>query len=128
LGAPPLRFQEAAPPPDLVTRPAAAAPPTPALTPTENSVALANAAATRSATIKESSPEESQPLPATNKDTPPAPAAKTAPAILPDDARPSVKPEDFLPFFQIPGNARQPGDVTIVSPAPKAAPAPASIP
>jgi hypothetical protein len=27
-------------------------------------------------------------------------------AILPDDAAPKVKPEDFLPFFEFPGGAK----------------------
>jgi hypothetical protein len=128
-GAPPLRFQEASPPPDLVARPPAAAPPMPALTPTESSVALANAAAARSATVS------TEPLPATtpgvespaSKDTPTAPAKTPAP-ILRDDARPAIRPEDFLPYFQIPGSAQNPADVTLFVPAPKNAPAPAPLP
>src|SRR5262245_32016758 len=50
LGAPPLRFQRAPPPPDLVTHPAAGAPPVPPLPPTESTVAQANAAAVQSTT------------------------------------------------------------------------------
>ncbi len=130
LGAPLLRFQEAAPPPDLVTRPAAAAPPMPALTPTESSVAQANAAAARSTTVNEATP----PLPATpltaettsTKTVPPPGKAPTP--ILPDSTRPSVRPEDFLPYFQIPGSAQTPSDVTLLVPAPKAPPAPAPLP
>ena len=131
-GAPPLRFQEVAPPPDLVTQPAAAAPPTPALTPTEASVAQANAAAARSATITESpepvapAPESVEPAPI--KATPATPPAKIPAAILPDNARPSVRPEDFLPYFQIPGSAQNPADVTLLVPVPRSAPAPAPLP
>lgn len=135
-GAPPLRFQEATPPPDLVTRPAAAAPPTPALTPTETSVALANAAAARSATLTDANADVTPPQPAA--DTPPAssatptpaltPPPKTPSAILPDNVGPAVRPEDFLPYFQIPGSAQAAGDVTVFTPAPKAPPAPAPLP
>ena len=128
LGAPALRFQDATPPPDLVTRPAAAAPPTPALTPTEASVALANAAAAHPAPASTSEPRTvtSPPAPApdANPQPPAAAPVKTPPAILPDNARPSVRPEDFLPYFQIPGSAQQPSDVTLLVPAAPAAPTP----
>lgn len=129
VGAPLLRFQEATPPPDLVTRPAGAAPPTPALSPTESTVALENAAAAQS-TAGATAPlpvEPPAPAPAV-KPTPTAPAKPTPPAILPDDTHPPVRPEDFLPFFQIPGSATQPGDVNLLVPAPRAAPAPAPLP
>ena len=129
VGAPPLRFQEAMPPPDLVTRPPAAAPPTPALTRTESSVALANAAAARSTSITETEPTPvAAPVVAekpANKETPPPPQ-KSAPPILRDDARPQVRPEDFLPYFQIPGAAHHPSDVTVIVPAPSVPAAPAA--
>ncbi len=127
IGAPPLRFQEASPPPDLVTRPAAAAPPTPALTPTESSVALANAAAARSAAVSET--PVSADVPPTSAPGPAKPAtapAKTPSAILPDSARPAVRPEDFLPYFQVPGASQNPSDVTL--PVPAAPTAPAALP
>lgn len=135
VGAPPLRFQELAPPPDLASRPPAAAPPTPALSPTETSVALANAAAARSTVVatQEAAERIEAPAPATpapelsTKAAPPAPA-KTPPAILPDNARPTVRPEDFLPYFQIPGSARQAGDVTVIVPSAPATPNPAQLP
>mgnify|MGYP001551269688 CR=1 FL=1 len=135
VGPPPLRFQEELPPPDLVTHPAAGAPPTPALTPTESSVALANAAAAQSASTNSRPPVEvpaaaARPAPKSTPSLlpPVAPAPETPPAILPDDARPTVRPEDFLPYFQIPGSATQPGDVNVLVPAPRAAPAPAPLP
>jgi len=118
IGAPLLRFQEATPPPDLVTRPASAAPPMPALTPTESSVALANAAATRSAMLSSRAPEPAPAAKPEAKDAPAEPAKATPPAIIPDDVRPPVHPEDFLPYFQIPGSTRQPGDMTPTAPAP----------
>ncbi len=129
VGAPPLRFEEALPPPDLTTRPAAAAPPQPALTATENSVAAENSAAARS--IVASTPATPTLTAGSATETKPAAkeepvAAKPPAAILPDDARPVVKPEDFLPFFQIPGSAAKPGDVTLVAPVSATAPAPAA--
>ena len=126
LGAPPLRFAEVAPPPDLVSRPAAAAPPQPALSMTESSVALANAAAAQSAAIRTSDTVSS---PEPKAEATASAAAKPAPSsILPDENRPQVRPEDFLPFFQIPGSATQPGDVTLVVPVPRNVPAPVALP
>jgi len=121
-GAPALRFQEAAPPPDLVARPAAGASPTPALTPTESSVALANAAAAASAEPAATSPTSTAPA------TPEKPAGKTPAPILRDDVRPTVRPEDFLPYFQVPGAAQLPGEATPFVPAPRSAPTPATLP
>ncbi len=132
LGAPPLRIQDASPPPDLVTRPAAAAPPTPALTPTETSVALENAAAARSTAVTteeriEPAPPPEQPEAPAAQAPVPAPAPeKTPPPILPDNARPTVRPEDFLPYFQIPGSSHRSPDVTLLVPAAPTAPAPAA--
>ncbi len=126
MGAPPLRFQEVLPPPDPVTRPVAAAPPVPALTPTESSVALANAAAARSATIVEASdavPVKTETVSAASK---PVAPAKLPPAILPDSIRPTVRPEDFLPYFQVPGMPQASGD--IMPSAPKSVPEPARLP
>ncbi len=134
LNAPALRFQEATPPPDLVTRPPAAAPPTPTLSPTETSVAQANAAAAQSAGVgtipadgvtKLDSGATNPPAPAASPAQPPA---KTPAPILPDSARPTVRPEDFLPYFQVPGSVRVPADVTLGVPAAPGAPAPATLP
>lgn len=131
IGAPHLRFLEAAPPPDLVARPPAAAPPQPALTPAENTVAADNATAARSVTTPETPAETTPP---TDPIDPPAAApsaessGNSAPPILPDDARPQVRPEDFLPYFQIPGSAQKAGDVTLLVPAPFSAPTGAPLP
>jgi len=130
IGALPLRFQQAPPPPDLTTRPAAAAPPVPSLSVSETTVAQANAAAAHSAPMpsrvaSEVLVAEAKPEP---KATPPAPQ-KAAPApIIPDDTRPTVRAEDFLPYFQIPGSAKQPGEMNVIVPAPRGAPAPAPLP
>lgn len=131
VGAPALRFEKANPPPDLSVRPAAGAPPIPALTPTEASVAQANAAAARSTTSTASPAESVATAAKADSKTPPA-ATKPSPApILPDDTRPAVRPEDFLPYFQIPGANKQPSEVNLTMPAsaltaPAAAPLPPS--
>lgn len=127
VGAPPLRFQQPpTPPPDLVMRPPAAAPPSPALTVEESSVALENAAAARSTSVRETS-ETSPPEMPRNTETSPAANGKPPRPILQDHVRPQVRPEDFLPFFQLPGAANNP-DVTVIVPAPRAAPTPGSMP
>jgi hypothetical protein len=132
VGAPPLRIQRATPPPDLVARPASAAPPVPPLTPTESAVALANAAAARSTAASTRANDEG---PVTDLKPevapPPAPAKPAPPSILPDDTRPQVRPEDFLPYFQIPGSAKSSGEVNVIMPAstftaPSSAPLPPS--
>lgn len=108
LGSPSLRFQEELPPPDLATRPPASAPPVPALTPAENSVATANAAAAHLTGAP-------APVAAPKASPVPVPVEKTPAPILPDSTRPVVHPEDFLPYFQIPGSsapaAPQPGQL-----------------
>jgi hypothetical protein len=109
VGAPALRFEEAPTPPDVLPGRSAVASSQHA----QSSVAIENSAAAQSITAAVTEPE---PPPV---ETRPAkdPSVKTPPAILPDDARPTIRPEDFLPFFQIPGSATKPGDVTLLMPA-----------
>ncbi len=38
-------------------------------------------------------------------------------SILPDETRPQVRPEDFLPYFQAPGSGQHP-NVDVVMPVP----------
>ncbi|MBA4137965.1 MAG: hypothetical protein C0518_11665 [Opitutus sp.] len=116
-GAPGLRFGEAPPPPDL--RPAAGAPPQP------KEEFFASADEQAAAETLHLAPDAAVPTPA--PDIKPAPA-KISPAILPDDTRSKVRAEDFLPFFQFPGSASHPGDVTVVVPAAPGAAAPAPLP
>jgi hypothetical protein len=115
IGAPALRFQHPAPPPDLVTHPVAAAPPIPKLSPTEVAVAQNNAEA-----VAVPAPDPDAPTP----DAPPAQPIVPSPEpkrairpILPDDTRAPIRAEDFLPYFQIPGAARGPGEVSVILPA-----------
>lgn len=125
LGSPSFRIQEALPPPDLGARPAAAAPPVAALSVVESSVAAANTDAIRTAM----SPADAQsPAGAVAiVAAPTAPTREPAP-ILPDSSRPVVHPEDFLPYFQIPGSGRNPNDVNLIVPAVPGAPAPGTLP
>lgn len=116
VGSPALRFQRSTPPPpDLVARPAAAAPPVPHLTPTESSVAQANLAAVQSVP-QSGRPADEAPVTEIKPATAPAPTPvkATPPPILPDDTRPTVRPEDFLPYFQIPGSAKQANEVNVI--------------
>lgn len=130
IGSPPLRFEEPAPPPDLVTRPPAAAPPQPTaganasdsapLAPDTAALAATSPDAPAAAAIAGTSPidnvlvEPDDPALDTIDDVPEP--VRTPPPILRDDLRPQTRPEDFLPYFQIPA----PGtDATVIVPAPR---------
>jgi hypothetical protein len=124
VGAPPLRFRETPLPPKSVTRPPAGASPvlngevsTPTVAPNRPDVLLAPPPASLAAADDPSKPAAQPSLP----QPPPA-------AIIPDDTRPNVRPEDFLPFFQLPGTANAPVGVTVIAPVPQAAPTPATLP
>lgn len=65
--------------------------------------------------MAETPAEQNPTTPAVN----PAPddkTGKTFKPILPDDTRPKVRAEDFLPFFQPPGANPNPNDVTVAPP------------
>jgi len=124
LGGPPLRFQAAPPSPDPAARPSAAAPPIPPLTPTESVVAQANAAAVQSVITHPPAPA---PAPAPPAAEPPA-AKPAPPALLPDDTRQPIRPEDFLPYFQFPATRGSPGAASVIVPGVYTAPAPSPLP
>lgn len=128
-GAPPLRFQNAeAPLHPAPPAPAPAATPAPAANPPDSPAATSVETKPEPvATTDEPGPAPDVTQPAAVPDTTAAPAKTPAP-ILPDEARPTIRPEDFLPYFQVPGSARTPADVTLLVPAPKAPPAPAPLP
>ncbi len=68
-------------------------------------------------------------LPAVAAVTSPPPPKPTPRAIIPDATRPTVRPEDFLPYFQIPGSARSANEVNVIMPANSVtSPAPATLP
>jgi hypothetical protein len=125
LGAPPLRWQPPVAPPKAVARPAMPAPPTPvpnvAIPESEPSLpALAPPVA--ATPPQEDTVAESRTLEAT------APAKPPPPAILPDDARPPVRAEDFLPYFQPPGFIHPAGNLNVIVPGAFTAPAPGPLP
>jgi hypothetical protein len=126
-GAPPLRFREMAVPVDPTPRPTDVAinpPPSASAASTSESSAAPTPVAVASATqVSEAASANAQP---NGRETS---APTKAPAqILPDDSRPAVRPEDFIPYFQIPGSARHPADVTLLVPVPKAPPSPGALP
>lgn len=115
LGAPALRFERTNPPPDLVTQPPAAAPPIPALSPTETVVAQENTAAALA-----TEHPASRSVAAGSDSGGIVPSTKNTPSIiLPDGSRPTVNAEDFLPFFQVPGS-RATTKPTVIIPSPPA--------
>lgn len=120
IGSPALRFLEALPPPDLVTRPAASAPPQPSATadaPKPDVIPFTPPAGEVAAAAPAEHPTSaSEPEPTGDKS--PAP-------ILPDELRPRVHPEDFIPYFQIP--AARSGDPAVIVPVPRSAATPAPL-
>jgi hypothetical protein len=114
VGPPPLRFEEAKPPPDLASRPPGtgpALPEVPSETARTPAAPVQPVQAPKSPTQAPVAPKPQvlkETTPATGKpDGPPTPT----PTILPDEDRQQVKPEDFLPYFQLPpsGNSGAPG-------------------
>lgn len=133
-GAPPLRF--AAPPLPPEPAPSAAPAVTAASATSEQAsgkkpdilspemtetVAPAKPSPTLPASATNETPSNENPENAT------APG-KSVPPILPDDVRPAVRPEDFLPYFQVPGSARRPATLNVAVPVPPTPPAPAPLP
>jgi hypothetical protein len=123
LSAPELRFQSAPPLPAASVRP------------TLDSAAAKNADAPENSPVAGNAPTVESPAadsPASTSAAAPATSApqKTPPPVLRDTVTPVVRPEDFLPYFQVPGSARNAEDVTLLVPitpsAPSAAPIPAS--
>jgi hypothetical protein len=130
MGSQPLRFQRGPSTTDLLDRPVGGAPPLPPLSPTESTIALANASAIQPS-LSSSRDLDDAPVTEVKSEQKEAVApVKTVPAaILPDDTRPSIRAEDFLPFFQIPGAPRRVGESPVPAPpAANTAPAPATLP
>ncbi len=99
LGAPALRFVEDLPP----------VPPAPRLETTTQLKAPAVMTGPDIVGGKAATSNSARPITRTEARVEPIVAEKTAPlSILPDENRPQVKPEDFLPYFQIPNAAPLP--------------------
>jgi hypothetical protein len=117
VGPPPLRFQEAVSQPDPGGRPLGGMPPgigvkTEAETTRTLAPVLPAVASSAIATAGKQEAEDTGKPPALVA-APPGP-----PSILPDDAGPKARPEDFLPFFQFPGAKAHGSDPVAVPPAP----------
>ena len=113
LGAPPLRFAPVVVPASPATQ---ITPPVPSNSTTPVKAPVGDSTRTANPPASPASPSR----PSIEAAASTSPAEKPAPlSILPDDApsTPKVAPEDFLPFFQIPGSRQNP-DVTIVAPIP----------
>jgi hypothetical protein len=104
VAAPPLRFDDPEPPPDLSARPPAGGPPKlPEKGEAKPDVILpkpAPAAQSAGSTLTIESRVAAAPAAPTAAA---APAAPSSLPILPDDVHPPVRAEDFLPYFQYPG-------------------------
>lgn len=127
LGMLALRFQEAATPPAAAVPPSGSASLPVSTSPDTVAKANAESAPSTPAATPENTTADAT-FVASGSEEPSVSPSKVPRAILPDDARKVVRPEDFLPYFQIPGTALYPEDVTLLVPAPQAAPAPAAIP
>ena len=115
LGSPQLRFQEPVAAADLPVRPPKPGAPLAALTDltgenTPDSIPPLDEMSSQTQTESSiSSGLDANDRTAT--DAAPSTSARNPRPILPDEMRPEARPEDFLPFFQIP--AVQSGDVTV---------------
>ena len=139
VGAPPLRFVEVTSPADPIMRmptigtatgladnpPAELDPTTDTDTPEDVSPETAAQMEVAEA-MPAARPLPTTVAPATRVET--EPASRGPAPILRDDTRPSLQPEDFLPFFQLPGTGRLSGEVTVITPVPAQAPAPPALP
>ncbi len=129
VGAPPLRFRS---PPPIPTPsvPLESHLPPPPRDASEDVTTLPNERPTPSDSSAASNPEinPSTGEPANFQPLLPGPIKEPQP-IMRDSLTPTIRAEDFLPFFQIPGAGRASADVTLLVPVAPAAPAaPASIP
>jgi hypothetical protein len=121
LGAPPLRFHDPVLQTDLAVRPPKPGAPKPIIsdhpsTATEAAGDVSFADASRTPPAPETRHETTDTLSSDTADNPSKPVRTPLP-ILPDEVRPQARPEDFLPFFQIP--APQSGDVNVIVPVPR---------
>lgn len=126
-GAPPLRFAQAPAPAKAQDVPSANAA-TPAAAASDPLAQPWNAssnqpAGTSSAALTDALTEGAN----TSARNSGAPTTKSPAPILQDETRPTVRAEDFLPFFQIPASARRPGDVTLIVPGIPTPPAPGTL-
>jgi hypothetical protein len=129
LGAPPLRFQDPAPSPDLTVRPpkpgiSPVAPPEASLK--SDALGDVSSAPVTSETHPDIALKKPAAVASTETESTPSTPTRTPLPILPDEARPQARPEDFIPFFQIPAN--QSGEVNVIVPVTRTPATPGSMP
>ena len=123
IGAPALRFEEPAPAP--TERPLS-----PSIAPKPDPLPSANSRETGKAdpiSAPTSSHVDEPGLVETKEEQKPVLKNKTSPAIIPDDTRPQIRAEDFLPFFQFPA-AGSNGALNVIVPVPREPASPVSLP
>lgn len=121
VGAPTLRFAEILPPPDMSVHPPAGVLTQPAV--------LAEPVGSQEVRRENNDKFEAAPPPVSAETSAAKAEGKTRQPkspILPDDTRPMVKPEDFLPFFLFPNSNPNMSDTTAGTAAPATVPPPAS--
>jgi hypothetical protein len=106
IGPPALRFQEPVPANPPEATPASGAPPTPGLAQEHPDARTAGFPPPKAAAAPDRRAEGSQPAPTSETHSSGQPVGQdpSQPTILPDEMRPWVRPEEFLPFFQLPGS------------------------
>jgi len=102
VGAPPLRFEEPVPFPSPAAPGASGSAREPAPPKPPSSRPAPAAPAGPAAPGQKTLPE---PANSTRAAGQPASPDSAEPSIIPDDMRPRVRPEEFLPFFQLPGSS-----------------------
>jgi hypothetical protein len=129
LGAAPLRFQESAPEAALAIRPpkpgAPRLPSPDTLSGNPEAMAHSSPELPANSTSSLIAHDSVAKTPIETEVSPSLPN-KTPLPILPDETHAQARPEDFLPFFQIP--VTQPGEVNVIVPVPRAPAVPSSLP
>jgi hypothetical protein len=131
IGSTPLRFGAPPPPPDLSGKPAAGAPPKPAVSsepvrPPDLAVPSATTVVSAKASpVEVPAAEAAAATPPETAAPPPSPVKRDRSplSILPDDMPSAPRAEDFLPFFQFPGGGKSTG-----ARSPARAPSPDQLP
>jgi hypothetical protein len=125
IGACPLRFAAEPPPPDLSLRQSPAAGPK---NPDPTVADFTPAEPPPEAIAKENEEPAAAPVQPEAKPSDVVPAKPAPSPVLRDELRPRIRPDDFLPFFQVPGSANGRGEVIFSVPAPAAPASPAPLP
>ena len=134
-GAPLLRFQDVIPPAPPAVKATPSGPPIAASAPVVAEVSQANDQATASTPPQPQvnlSPDFADPAQLAHGESKAQPvqtpiAAKPLP-IIPDDTRPRVQSQDFLPLFRFPGTSSANEEISVIAPGIPVPTAPRSLP